>query len=254
MGNTYQSLYPPTGYYKDDTIYPKGGQGLSITETNDTVTTVRVETQDKPMDDPAGIEISKIWDGAKTDTVPPLDGTQFTICYYDGYFTKDNLPDFDSYQSTAKRKWVLEIKWNANTKKYMLLFNDNYLVKDLSDPFYKKDGFEVVPLGTISIQETKPAPGYTLEGEFMDKHGNKFSPKEKYVTQIINKNGAVFIAGGNKYSAENTPVYGSIKLKKLDSDGKTPLPQAQFEIRNKAGDYDVGVKTIKNFAPISIAP
>lgn len=237
-----REITPPTGYYKDDTIYPKGGQGLSITETNDAVTTVRVETQDKPMDDPAGIEISKIWDGTKTDTVPPLDGTQFTICYYDGYFTKDNLPDFDSYQSTAKRKWVLEIKWNANTKKYMLLFNDNYLVKDLSDPFYKKDGFEVVPLGTISIQETKPAPGYALEGEFMDKHGNKFSPKEKYVTQIINKNGAVFIAGGNKYSAENTPVYGSIKLKKLDSDGKTPLPQAQFEIRNKAGDY-VTIKT-----------
>ena len=232
-----REITPPTGYYKDDTIYPKGGQGLSITETKNAVTTVRVDTQDKPMDDPAGIEISKIWDGAKTDTVPPLDGTQFTICYYDGYFTKDNLPDFDSYQSTAKRKWVIEVKYNPNTKKYIAGLLDNYLVKDISNELYKRDGHEIIPLGTISIQETKPAPGYTLEGAFIDKHGNKFSPKEKYVTQIVNSTSGVAIQGGNKYSAENTPVYGSIKLKKLDSDGKTPLPQAQFEIRNKAGDY-----------------
>ena len=132
---------------------------------------------------------------------------------------------------------MIEVKYNSNAKKYIAALTDTYLVKDLSDALFKNGGIPSIPLGTISIQETKPAPGYTLNGEFTDEHGNKFSPTEKYVSQIKSENGMVAIQGGNKYSSKDTPVYGSIKLKKLDSDGKTPLPQAQFEIRNKAGDY-----------------
>lgn len=237
-----KEIKAPKGYDLDKTVYPNA-QGITIKASpNNNVTTVEVRTKDKPLNDPAGIEISKIWDGAKTDTVPPLDGTQFTICYYDDFFTKDNLPDYDSYQSTAKRKWVIEVQYNKDLGKYTAYLVDSYLVKDKSDALYKMNGVPIIPLGTISIQETKPAPGYTLEGEFTDEHGNKFSPTEKYVSQIKSINGAVAIQGGNKYSSEDTPTYGSIKLKKLDSDGKTPLPQAQFEIRNKAGDY-VATKT-----------
>lgn len=234
-----KEITPPKGYALDKSVYPNA-QGVTIKpSSNNNVTSIEIRTTDKPLNDPAIIEISKIWDGDKTDTVPSLEGTQFTICYYDDFFTKDTLPDYDSYQSTAKRKWVLEIKYNKNADKYIAGLSDAYLVKELSDTLYKLNGASIMPLGTISIQETKPAPGYTLEGEFTDSHGNKFSPTEKYVTQIKEVDGMAKIQGGNKYSSEDTPVYGSIKLKKLDSDGKTPLPQAQFEIRNKAGDYVV---------------
>lgn len=232
-----KEIKAPKGYALDKTVYPNA-QGVSIKpSSNNKVTTIEIRTKDKPLNDPAGIEISKIWDGDKTDTIPSLEGTQFTICYYDDFFTKDNLPDYDSYQSTAKRKWVIEAKYNQKTGKYIAALTDTYLVKDLSDELFKDGGIPTIPLGTISIQETKAAPGYTLEGEFTDEHGNKFSPTEKYVSQIKSENDMVTIQGGNKYSSEDTPVYGRIKLKKLDSDGKTPLPQVQFEIRNKAGDY-----------------
>lgn len=232
-----KEIKAPKGYALDKTVYPNA-QGVSIKpSSNNKVTTIEIRTKDKPLNDPAGIEISKIWDGDKTDTIPSLEGTQFTICYYDDFFTKDNLPDYDSYQSTAKRKWVIETTYEADLNKYMALLTNKWLVDELSDELYTDGGQVIMPLGTISIQETKAAPGYTLEGEFTDTHGNKFSATEKYVTQIQKRGDAVSIAGGNKYSSEDTPVYGSIKLKKLDSDGKTPLSQVQFEIRNEAGDY-----------------
>ena len=109
-------------------------------------------------------------------------------------------------------------------------------VSNGSSPLFKDpSGMTILPLGTIAVQETKAAPGYTLDGEFTDKHGNTFKPNEKYVTQIKDSNSGIVIQGGNKYSAEDTPVFGSIKIKKLDSDGKTPLSNAKFELKNKKG-------------------
>lgn len=109
-------------------------------------------------------------------------------------------------------------------------------VSNGSSPLFKDpSGMTILPLGTIAVQETKAAPGYTLDGEFTDKHGNTFKPNKKYVTQIKDSNSGIVIQGGNKYSAEDTPVFGSIKIKKLDSDGKTPLSNAKFELKNKKG-------------------
>ena len=228
-------------YYVKETVAPKGYlldkkvHSVTLTETNESVSVQTLKVSDIPGNDPAGIEISKLWDGDKTATIPPLDGTQFTIWYYDGYFTKDNLPDYDSYQSQAKRKWTIEIKYNKNTGKYIAGLTETYLVNGSSPLFKDPSDMTILPLGTIAVQETKAAPGYTLDGEFTDKHGNTFKPNEKYVTQIKDSNSGIVIQGGNKYSAEDTPVFGSIKIKKLDSDGKTPLSNAKFELKNEKG-------------------
>lgn len=184
--------------------------------------------QEPPGNDPTNIEITKIWNGPETDTIPTLEGTQFTIKYYDGYYTKDNLP------STPKRTWVLEVKKDKNTGKFITGLADSYLVEG-SDEFYRDgSGFVCLPYGTISIQETKPAAGYTLEGYLTDKDGNKISTdSELYVAQINKDSGAVRLQGGNKFTGYNTPVFGSIKLKKYDSDGKTPLAGVTFQCVGK---------------------
>ncbi len=122
FGNYWvKEITPSKGFELDTKIYP-----ISITETKPKATIRSVEPN---LNDPAGIEITKIWNGPETPTIPPLAGTQFTICYYDGYFTKDNLPDYDSYNSTAKRKWVLEIQWNEDNQKYQAGLTEKYLVK-----------------------------------------------------------------------------------------------------------------------------
>lgn len=184
--------------------------------------------QEPPGNDPTGIEITKIWNGPETDTIPTLEGTQFTIKYYDGYYTKDNLP------STPKRTWVLEVKKDKNTGKFITGLADSYLVEG-SDEFYRDgSGLVCLPYGTISIQETKPAAGYTLEGYLTDENGKTISTdSEVYVAQINKDTGAVALQGGSKFTGYNTPVFGSIKLKKYDSDGKTPLAGVTFQCVGK---------------------
>ena len=235
FGNYWvKEITPSKGFELDTNVYP-----ISITETKPKATIRSVEPN---LNDPAGIEITKIWNGPETPTIPPLAGTQFTICYYDGYFTKDNLPDYDSYNSTAKRKWVIEVKWDEDAKKYTAALTDEWLVDALSDELYRdKNGMPILPLGTISIQETKSAPGYDIDGKFTDSNGNIFSAKEKYVTQIVDSQSGVAIQGGNKYKGENKPHPNKIRIRKVDENGN-PLAGAKFTLMNSKGKI-VSTKT-----------
>lgn len=234
FGNYWvKEITPSKGFELDTNTYP-----ITITEAN---SKDRVDSVEPNLNDPAGIEITKTWDGPETPTIPPLAGTQFTICYYDDYFTKSNLPDYDSYQSKAKRKWVLEIQWNEDNQKYQAGLTEKYLVKG-SDPLYKDaGGMPILPLGTISIQETKSAPGYDIDGKFTDSNGNIFSAKEKYVTQIVDSQSGVAIQGGNKYLGENKPHPNKIRIRKVDENGN-PLAGATFTLVNSKGEI-VSTKT-----------
>lgn len=224
----------PKTYYVKETKAPKGFEPnpqiytVKLTTGNTTTKPYVLNVEDVPGNDPTGIEITKIWNGPETDTIPTLEGTQFTIKYYDGYYTKDNLP------STPKRTWVLEVKKDKNTGKFITGLADSYLVEG-SDEFYRDgSGLVCLPYGTISIQETKPAAGYTLEGYLTDKDGNTISTdSEIYVAQINESNGGAFLQGGNEFTGYNTPVPGKITLKKFDSDGNTPLAGVTFQCVGK---------------------
>lgn len=233
-GTTDVMALAPGRYYVRETKAPKGFEinqniyTVNVTVSNTTTAPYQLNVEDVPGNDPTGIEITKIWNGPETDTIPTLEGTQFTIKYYDGYYTKDNLP------STPKRTWVLEVKKDKNTGKFITGLADSYLVEG-SDEFYRDgSGLVCLPYGTISIQETKPAAGYTLEGYLTDENGKTISTdSEVYVAQINKDTGAVALQGGNKFTGYNTPVFGSIKLKKYDSDGKTPLAGVTFQCVGK---------------------
>lgn len=224
----------PKTYYIKETKAPKGFEPnsqiytVTLTTGNTTSKPYVLNVEDVPGNDPTGIEITKIWNGPETDTIPTLEGTQFTIKYYDGYYTKDNLP------STPKRTWVLEVKKDKNTGKFITGLADSYLV-DGSDALYRDgSGLPCLPYGTITIQETKPAAGYTLEGYLTDKDGNTISTdSEIYVAQINESNGGAFLQGGNEFTGYNTPVPGKITLKKFDSDGNTPLAGVTFQCVGK---------------------
>lgn len=209
---------------------------VSVTPDNTTDNPALVEVTDVPGNDPAGISVTKIWHGEKTATVPPLDGTQFTICYYAGEYEKNTLP------STPTRKWVIEVKYEEDIAKYMAALDDYYLVSGSSALYKDEYGTTVLPYGTYTIQETKAAAGYTLEGMFVDKNGNTVSPKEVYVSKVLKHGDTIKLAGGNEYSSEDTPKSSKITLKKYDTDGKTPLAGAKFELKNAKGEV-VATKT-----------
>ena len=215
----------PEGYEKNEQIYP-----VYLGEGEEAVISSVVKVQDYPGYDKMGIRLIKMGYGDETSEMPTLEGTQFTVKYYDGYYSKENLPDI------AKREWVIGIKKEG--EQYGAQLSDDYLAEPLSDGLYKDpNGQTILPYGTITIQETKPAAGYTLKGYLKDEKGNVVAKDgEIFVSQVNRKDGTVKLEGGNQYTAEDMPVEGSIKIKKFDIDRVTPLKGAVFEIKNGKGE------------------
>ena len=159
------------GYAKSD-ILPVGkyviketdaSTGYDVDEVSYNVTVVKDQTvtansNEKPKNDPIGIEIVK--NDAETLGEPQGDATledaEFTVKYYNKEYDKDNLP------SKATRTWVLKTKKQASGK-YVAGLAKSFL-KEGSDELYYDDENPCLPLGTISIEETKAPKGYLLKG------------------------------------------------------------------------------------------
>lgn len=223
FGNYWvKEITPSKGFKLDTKIYP-----ISITETKPKATIRSVEPAGN---DPMVITINKIWNGPETPTIPPLAGTQFTVKYF------DNLNKNTS--GTPKKTWVLEVKQNKVNGKWMAQLDDNWLVKDKSDPLYKdpRTGGVVLPYGTYWIKETQHAPGYTFEGTWGNKDGSvSMSTSEPYIT-VVDKttSGGINLWGGNEYTGHNKPHDTSIKIRKVDENGR-PLAGAKFKLVDSKG-------------------
>lgn len=235
-----QEITPSKGFELDPEMSNGKYKTITITEAKPKATIRSVEPAGN---DPASIEVTKIWNGPETPTIPPLAGTQFTIWYYDDFFTKNNLPDYDSYNSTAKRKWVIELRWEEDIQKWFAQLLDKYLVSG-SDPLYKdtETNTVILPYGTYVFLETKSAPGYETEGILKDENGNQVGKtNEKYVTQVNKDSGAIELHGGHKYKGENEPKPNKIRIRKVDENGN-PLAGAKFTLMNSKGKI-VSTKT-----------
>ncbi len=223
FGNYWvKEITPSKGFKLDTKIYP-----ISVTEANPKA---KINSVEPAGNDPMVITINKIWNGPETPTIPPLAGTQFTVKYF------DNLNKNTS--GNPKKTWVLEVKQNKVNGKWMAQLDDNWLVKDKSDPLYKdpRTGGVVLPYGTYWIKETQHAPGYTFEGTWGNKDGSvSMSTSEPYIT-VVDKttSGGINLWGGNEYTGHNKPHDTSIKIRKVDENGR-PLAGAKFKLVDSKG-------------------
>ncbi len=83
-----------------------------------------------------------------------LAGAEFTWYYYDGLYTKDNLPE------KATRTWVTKTvaeKSSDGSIHYVTKLADAYKVS--GDAFYTQNEKSVLPLGTLTVEETKAQDG-----------------------------------------------------------------------------------------------
>ena len=141
------------GYALDATVYPVTvAVGKTEAVNGGTVT-------DAPQNDPVGMLVAKVDKETKKASAlgkGTLAGAEFTVRYYAGQYTEDNLP------TQATRTWVLKTNENG----YVSLLRaqtdpDTYFVS--GDDFYTdSSGVVTLPLGTVSIQETKAPTGYLL--------------------------------------------------------------------------------------------
>ncbi|SCH81442.1 T6 antigen [uncultured Clostridium sp.] len=234
--------------YKVDT------ESHSVTVTRGQTTTANVT--ESPTNDPVGIQIIKN-DIENGESIPQggatLEGAEFTIKYYNDFYNRQaDLP------AKATRTWIVKTIQLSNGKYYANIQLDKCIVKEKSDPLYKEEGLVTLPLGTITIQETKAPEGYFLENATLsDKNGSTTRVDNGvFMTQINQRGDSAFVYAGN------TPIV-SDKVKKqriqLFKSGEREgisgvvkgLQGAEFTWKLKSEVDNVGWDNAKTYAVIT---
>lgn len=137
----------PKGYKLDTTVYTFKDSGK---KTVDGVSIYSFICSDKPANDPITVLLKK--QDAKTgQTTTRLAGAEFIVKYYDGtYKTEADLKGVK-----AVRSWIVKTDENGRTG-----LSKDYLVS--GDDFYTYGGVITLPLGTVTIQESKAPENYEL--------------------------------------------------------------------------------------------
>lgn len=211
----------PVGKYTVKEIIASTGYDLDEETHNVTIVkdqTVRANSDEIPGNDPIGIEIVK--NDAETLGMPQgdatLEGAEFTVTYYADYYTKEEIaqgkPEEDKVE---KRTWVLQTK-KASTGQYIASLNDYWKVS--GDELYKQDGMPTLPLGTISIKETKAPKGYLLKGNTLNVTNNATGTTStvedsNYVEQITKEYKGAKLQFGN--DANELVVTEKVKKQKI---------------------------------------
>ena len=68
------------------------------------------------------------------------------------------------------------------------------------DSYYMQDGKAVLPLGTLTVEETKAPNGYLLDGAYMQAGDKSEQIKGLYVTQITEDGDLGVLTGSNQFS------------------------------------------------------
>ena len=193
--------------------------------------TYNVQSTDVPLNDPLTITLNKVSaDGTVVANPASLEGAEFTIKYYAGQYTFNDLP------TAATRTWVIQTKLVGG--RYFALMSDTYKVS--GDPFYLDAGIPTLPLGTITVEETKAPTGYTLDNKVIDAT-NSPAPNIKdgvALFNIVDENSLARVVGGNAYTVVEGVVRGGLEIQKKDADTGANVGAATFEIVNK-NNYDV---------------
>ena len=200
------------GYFVDTKTHKVVVKSVAGDSTN----TTKLASEEPAMNDPLNITIQKIQKGPSNGNLASLENAEFTVKYYDGFYTKSNIGD-----QTPTRVWVIKTKRVGSSNRYRTRLHEDYAVTDKCDEFYKAGTNIVLPLGTITVQETKPAPGYVLDGNGEFKAGGTviMRDNEMYVAQIKDSTSGVNLSGGNEYTMENSTSPIHCRIEKLDGDG-----------------------------------
>lgn len=149
-----KEITAPKGFALSTDWYPSYDTSIAVSSGG----TVYVKTYNKPQLDPIGILLGKV--DSETNANKPqgsasLQGAEFTIKYY----AVNSSTDPALNGTKPVRTWVFRTNENG-----MCYFSKEFFVS--GDAFYLTSaGVPSMPLGTITIQETKAPEGYLINPE-----------------------------------------------------------------------------------------
>ena len=247
-------------------VETKASQGFELNPEHTSVTINAGQTTtlngigcliEQPANDPLSILIQKVDMDSGESTVQgnaSLEGAEFTVKYYNKIYDKqEDLPE------KATRTWVLKTIL-LNGKYYADLRFERCIIKEKSDDLYYVDGLVTLPIGTLTIQETKAPNGYLLDGAtLVDGNGSTENIDNGiYLTQIIQNdiNGSAQVTAGNFPIVKDLVKKHHIEIEKvaLDQEGNTtPLNDAEFTIKLKSDVTENGWDSAETYDVVTTA-
>lgn len=235
--NTNSDLYRIT---YSDTLYAvetKAGKGFELNTdpvklelfegTSAGYALLGATISNAPKNDPIGIQIQK--KNAVTGTTTNMAGAEFTLKFYKGYYNSaDELAGLE-----PERKWVLMTDSDGLTRLAEKYRSPN---NDYGEPFYlRSSGDPTLPLGTLSIQETKAPDGFKVNPEI-------------FIRQIKQNEttGDVLLDNEVEVLEEPDTIYGNLTIYKTADDSKRGANTAKdvwFNVKSDDGVTDENIVT-----------
>lgn len=230
------------GYLKNtDTFTLKSGETANVPE--------------QPVHDPGNLTITKVSDDGKSNP-KSLAGAEFTLKYY--------AVDPNSVNSVSDLNGKTYETWTGTTQKtqtgiYRLAFSDVQ-----GDSHKDGNGNNTIPVGVVTIEETKAPAGYTLENKVVTVNGQNLTADQNGVVMLKvvpdpNATAGARINFGNEYTVSEHQVRGGFRITKFDKElnkaetqGDATSLSAKFQIINN-NNYNV-VSIDKDETKIEAAP
>lgn len=187
-------ITPPYGFSADTTVTT-----VNVTANSSGTALATSTVYDTPLTSNLNILIEKTDSNGKG-----LAGAQFTVKYYKAYYTQSQLSS-----KTPAKTWVLQSDSNGR-----IYLENSY--KIAGDSFYTINGTPVLPLGTVTIQETKAPDGY--------------EPDNTLYVQLVRQSVSGTAERWKTPSVRNTSItLPPISLKKVDGITNAALPGTVFK-------------------------
>ncbi len=224
-------------YYVRELKAPKG---FAIDPATKTITvtsgkTTTIEFADLPQMDPVAILLGKV--DAETNANKPqgsatLQGAQFTVKYYAWLWEANKDPS--ELGKSPTRTWIFETEEDG-----FCFYSEQYRIS--GNELYKaSSGVNSIPIGTITIQETKAPEGYLLnpemfvrqitsegQAENISSYNHPIIPENIFKLDLVKKQAGTDIAiPGAEF--EHTKPDGTKETLETDADGKLSFKGLQY--------------------------
>lgn len=221
-------------YYAVEMVAPKGFKSynrpvqMTINGTNGGFVVLSATISDTPLNDPIGIKVQK--KDAVTGQTTNMSGAEFTVKYYSGYYYSES----ELAGKSPERKWILKTNQNGYTD-----LSEKYRAdSDYGEPFYvtsAENPNPAMPLGTVTIQETKAPTGYKINPELFIRQ-----------IKVDEATGSITTFNEIEVPEPRDTVYGNLTIYKTADDSKRGANTAKdvwFNVKSDDGVTDENIVT-----------